>query len=359
MRKTGFLLLLVLAVTACTGEKRTPEKQPSSVSDGKVATSITTIVSSEELILALTPELRHLNKSLANLQVPDQVSRNLFSDTVIVASRLADPMPATKVMEGISKQTWDLAKGSESVARDDLELWKPLFSNVKYIRHGKFYFVSGSFADGSRTEYQANMGSAGSAVLDDDRILGWTAKIEATWSRAPEEDRWTISKWKTKSLETTVARTQLFEDVLDGFIDDDTIYSLATTSLQDQKTSDLYQGTQPNRLKGDKYPFFPSEVTLEHPAVAVVDIDSDGHDDVFVLASALRPDPGSCRSASLADVRDARRSRRSRAVHRIAPLVLRVGSGLPPARSHIECPSGSRLLWHAHRHRVCLLRRPC
>ncbi len=289
MRKTGLVLLFILAGVACwyVASKNWQDdaveigrQQSGSVVEHDA--SVESIVSSEELILALTPELRRLNKSLANLQIPDEVSRDLFADTVMVASRVTDPLPAAEIVEGISRETWDIKDVAESVGRNELVLWEKLFSSVKYIEHGKFYFVRGSFIGPDRTQYQSDLGSTGSALLDDARILGWTAKVEVTWSRAPKDDRWTISSWKTKSLETTVARASIFTDVLADVIEDDAIYSLATTSLQEQKTSDLYLGIQPNRLEGDKYPYFFSEVTLEHPAVAVVDIDSDGYDDVFV-----------------------------------------------------------------------------
>ena len=288
MRITGLLLLFLLAMTACTSEEVPRKTQSDSVSKNDPTESIESIVSSEELILALTPELRRLNKSLANLQVPDEVSKELFSENVEVAARLAASKSKTEIIAGISTQTWDVSDSSKTVARTELVLWEPLFSNVRYVKHGKFYFVSGTFADRDRTEYQSNLGGAGSAVLSDGSILGWSAKIEATWSRVPNEDVWTISKWKTKSFSTTAAVATVFVDVLADVIEDDAIYSLATTSLQDQKTSDLFAGTQPHRLKGDTYPFFFSEVTLEHPSVAIVDIDADGYDDVFVAMQHSR-----------------------------------------------------------------------
>ncbi len=90
---------------------------------------------------------------------------------------------------------------------------------------------------------QSLLGSSGNAQLADGRNFGWTAKVEATWSRSPGEENWSISTWHTKSLKTTVTSVPVFVDVLADALTDDAIYSLA---------------------------------------VAVVDIDSDGYDDVFV-----------------------------------------------------------------------------
>lgn len=292
MRKVGLLLLVLCTAAAiwyfaAKGWRENPDKnepQPAGAvaGDKLMESTIERIVSSEELILALTPKLGRLNKSLANLQLPDPAFNGQFSSKVKVVNRLTTPDQATKLIPGINAQNWTITEHGQSISRDELVLWEKLFENLKYLKHGKFYFIRGSFSDSDRTQYQSLLGSNGSALLNDGSNLGWTAKVEATWSRAPGEKEWKISQWKTKSFQTTVASTALFADVLADSIADKPTWSLATTSRHEQKTSDLFAGVQPDRLKGDKYPFFFSEVTLEHPSVAVVDIDSDGYDDVFV-----------------------------------------------------------------------------
>jgi len=174
------------------------------------------------------------------------------------------------------------------MSSEDLILWEQLFSGIKYLNHGKFNFVRGSFANPERNEYQSLLGSSGSAVLDTGQVLGWSAKVEAVWSRDLTSNEWTISKWKTKSFETTLGEKQIFADVLDQALKDKAAWTIATSALHEQKTSGLYEGKQPERLDGDEYPFFFAETTLEHPSVAVVDIDSDGFDDIFVAMRHTR-----------------------------------------------------------------------
>lgn len=290
-RAFGIVVLSVAIISGCSeaevGQSSATEtEQSSTVSEDQQA--IVSIVSSEELILSLTPQLRKLNRSLANLQMPDEGARELFSNSVEVISRISLPDAEPNSDQGISSTKWNINLEGESTASEDLVLWKPLLSQIKYLKHGKFYFVRGSFVDADRTKYQSLLGSSGSAVLKDGQVLGWSAKVEASWMRDPSGNHWSISKWKTKSLETTRRQAPIFVDVLDEALKDKTAWQLATTALHDQKTSGLYQGKQPQRLAGDNYPFFFAETTLEHPSVAVVDIDSDGFDDIFVTMRHTR-----------------------------------------------------------------------
>ena len=292
LKALGILLLSIAHMSGCSGPESQQsnatetKQQPAAVTENEQ--SIVSIVSSEELILSLTPKLRKLNRSLANLRMPDDVSRELFSKPVEVANYISPPDAEINIAQGISSAKWSVNAAGESTSSVDLVLWEPLLSKIKHLNHGKFYFVRGSFVDSARTKYQSLLGSTGSAVLTDGQVLGWSAKVEAIWGREPASNQWKIGKWKTKSLETTRGEAPLFIDVLDEALKDETAWKLATTALHDEKTSGLYEGKQPERLVGDDYPFFFAETTLEHPSVAVVDIDSDGFDDIFITMRHTR-----------------------------------------------------------------------
>ena len=288
----AILLLSIAFVLGCSGpeaeKKNAAETEQQAVSVSDAEQSIASIVSSEELILSLTPKLKKLNKSLANLRLPDDVSRDLFSNRIEVSNRVSRPQAEIDIDSRISSSKWDINAAGESTSSQELILWEPFFSGIKYLNHGKFYFVRGSFANTERTNYQSLLGSSGSAVLASGQVLGWSAKVEAVWSRDPGSDQWGISEWKTKSLETTVVEKPIFVEVLADVLKDKAAWTLATSALHEQKTSGLYDGRQPGRLEGDTYPFFFAETTLEHTSVAVVDIDSDGFDDMFVTMRHTR-----------------------------------------------------------------------
>jgi len=286
------LLLSIGLVSGCsapeTGQQNAIQTKQQAASFSEDDQSIASIVSSEELILSLTPKLKKLNRSLANLRLPDEVSRELFSNRIDVASRIAPPQAEIDIDSGISSSKWDINEVGESTSSQELILWEPFFSGIKYLNHGKFYFVRGSFTNTDRTKYQSLLGSSGSAVLATGQVLGWSAKVEAVWSRDLNSNQWAISQWKTKSLKTTLADEPIFAEVLDDALKDQAAWKLATSALHEQKTSGLYNGLQPGRLEGDSYPFFFAETTLEHTSVAVVDIDSDGFDDMFVTMRHTR-----------------------------------------------------------------------
>ena len=292
MKALGILVLSIAIVSGCSsaevgqGNAAKPEQGSSAASVNEKA--IASIVSSEELILSLTPKLKKLNRSLANLRLPDAVSRELFSNRIEVANRISPPDAEIDLDQGISFGKWGVKSSGETMSSEDLILWEQLFSGIKYLNHGKFNFVRGSFANPERKEYQSLLGSSGSAVLNTGQVLGWSAKVEAVWSRDLTSNEWTISKWKTKSFETTLGQQQIFANVIDQALKDKAAWTIATSALHEQKTSGLYEGKQPERLDGDEYPFFFAETTLEHPSVAVVDIDSDGFDDIFVAMRHTR-----------------------------------------------------------------------
>ncbi len=291
IKALGILLWSIVLISGCSGpdaEQNNAAETEQTVAASEEEQSISSIVSSEELILSLTPKLKKLNKSLANLRLPDEVSRDLFSNRIEISNRISPPKAKSKIYSGISFLNWDINEASESSSSQELIIWEQLFSEIKYLNHGKFYFVRGSFANPEQTKYQSLLGSSGSAVLATGQVLGWTAKVEAVWSRDPNSDQWAISKWKTKSLKTKLVEEPIFSEVLDDVLKDKSAWRLATSGLHEQKTSGLYNGQQPERLEGDRYPFFFSETTLEHPSVAVVDIDADGFDDMFVTMRHTR-----------------------------------------------------------------------
>ncbi|MEQ8209326.1 MAG: VCBS repeat-containing protein [Lacipirellulaceae bacterium] len=243
------------------------------------------IVSSEELILELTPKIRPLARSLFNLQLPDDSADALFSDQVEIVGRLESPAKDKALPNGLVTRTWNLSTDKERSSRENLTLWNRLFERAKYLENGKFYFIKGAFAEGKPDEFHAVVGSSGLVQYRDDRRSSWSAKLKLIWTRndsLKEESRWQISSWKTDSFKTIESESPLFADVLSPALPEDSSYERATFSQHEKMTSDLLQGKQIDRSEGDNYPFFFAEVTLEHPGVAVVDIDQDGLDDAFI-----------------------------------------------------------------------------
>ena len=294
-KRTIVILLALAAIgsiafASWSSIHRNKQHQSSATQSGgdskpEIESTVRGIVSSEELILELTPRLRSLSKSVSNLQLPDTSAKLLFADQVKIIGRLTSPTDPRSLVNGISSRSWTVSDESEVISANDLALWNRLFTETDYLENGRFYFVKGSFAADTFEEFNSVLGFSGLAKHRDGRIASWNAKINVDWTRGKTRDQnrvWRITSWALDSFDAVETATPFFVDVLESAVTDELIFSRATLSRQEQMTSDLLAGKHIDRRKDDNYPFFFAEVTLEHPGISVVDIDDDGFDDVFV-----------------------------------------------------------------------------
>ena len=130
MKTLGILVLSIAIVSGCSsaevgqGNAAKPEQGSSAASVNEKA--IASIVSSEELILSLTPKLKKLNRSLANLRLPDAVSRELFSNRIEVSNRISPPDAKIDLDQGITFGKWGVKSSGETMSSEDLILWEQL-----------------------------------------------------------------------------------------------------------------------------------------------------------------------------------------------------------------------------------------
>ena len=108
------------------------------------------MVASEEAILQIAPEIKRLNHSVLNLQLPDESTRGSFGAFVevldLVSVELATRGPLGTV--GLAS-VGDVGAGRH-VSREELALWRPLLDHVEYFEHAKFYVIRGHLlVDGS------------------------------------------------------------------------------------------------------------------------------------------------------------------------------------------------------------------
>ena len=91
-----------------------------------------------------------------------------------------------------------------------------------------------------------------------------------------------ILRWHTRKFQTIHSESKLFQDITSSCIDDRAVAAELATSKHEEMTRKLIGGEPVTRRQGETYPFFFPEVTLEQPAVSVVDLDDDGFDDFFI-----------------------------------------------------------------------------
>jgi len=284
----SFVLLTVIAWRFLIGPSRLQQRYKRNVH------LVQQLVTSEEILLELTPKLGLLSRSLKNLQLPTSQARPIFADDVSVSGQLEE----TAADQSSDRATiqWSIADGAESFPRQRLELWPALIHKVNFFEHVKFYFIRGELNPKDSSEFLSTVGFAGLAQLRNSSTQSSSVKtdlhgqLEIRWrksSNPPKPDAglasaWEISHWKLTDFESVQTPQLMFRDVLPEVLQSREMLTKATISKHTSITSDLMAGRDYIFPPGEKYFLFFPDVTLEHPGIAVVDIDGDGLDDIYV-----------------------------------------------------------------------------
>jgi hypothetical protein len=237
---------------------------------------------SEVLYLAVTPTLRALGQSAQNLAFPDPGSHSLFADQVVVGSDLDEAPRVEGRLDEAVLSRWPVADGSRSVPKADLALWRPFFSTVEYFSHAKFFIVNARFVDAPETRWATTMHFAALARLASGTLAQVDGDLEALWVRDPaapqaEPGSWRIAELRTNGFELAEAARPYFDDVADQVLRDPADRDRARTSVYDRLRVEYF------RNKTKPHEFFGHHVAERHSGLAVVDIDADGLDDLYLM----------------------------------------------------------------------------
>ena len=291
MTKYSVIAGLILLVAALVGFNLWPSQRGLQEHRENQATEIEVgnqkvqkLVSSEELLLKLTPRLRGLSTSVMNLQLPDASANQLFAKEVDVSGAWAATGDSPTSDGQSNTHGWHVNDLATVVARESLDFWPALFEVTDYFEHAKFYFIKGLLQENSKDQFKTVVGFEGLANYKNGSKASLHAKLEVDWTlfKSTADADWQITSWKLVDVDATETSQLLFRNVLSEVLDDKALFSRATNSLHAQLTSKLMSGGDYFFPPGEVYPFFFPDVTLEHPGIAVVDIDDDGFDDLYV-----------------------------------------------------------------------------
>ena len=248
------------------------------------------MVASEEAILQVAPEIKRLNHSVLNLQLPDESTRGLFGpfvevrDLVSVELEIRGPLGTVRLasVEDITSPG-DVGTG-RPVSRKELALWRPLLDHVEYFEHAKFYVIRGDLLLDGSGRLETELGFEALARVAQSRI--WLrGELTVTWAAGPSFEvdgppTWNIVGWRSGELKTMSVDRPLFAEVLDQVLEPEALLA-ARRSIQEEYVLE-------SLLNQDGFkrptPYFDIPSGDRHPGVAVTDLDQDGFDDVYVMA---------------------------------------------------------------------------
>lgn len=248
---------------------------------------VSDLVLAETLILKLTIELDGLNQSSKALQLPNKTIQSMFGDSVQVTD-IDGKRSRTGAFESLQTESNRYSIGPATVAaRDELNVWRSLWSQLDSLQNARFYFIDGRFTDKEHNTFVSRMGFEGLGKQKNGERIAIHAKQSVTWTAdplVPREDltRWKITGWQQTSMESQTRKQLMFRDILPGAIEASEQTELLN-SAQDTFITRLVK-QQPMELPYPDLEYvFQSDSTTMHPAVSIVDINDDGWDDFYLM----------------------------------------------------------------------------
>jgi len=246
----------------------------------------------EELHLALVPRFKALGKDILELQVPGFGSRDIFAELVRIQD-LSGPGPGREVEHRLDlvESSWSLAPAA-MVAREELDLWRPLLDELAWVEHAKTYLVKTNHTLGSKeAQAESDAGLSFVARAVDGRVLQVSGHLHVTWSfeaaqgvSETDASGWLVTELVLTDLEVLSAAGLAFEEILDDVIEDPELLQELRSNGSINEVVKILSGEEWE----PPYEYFQARSSEANEAVSVVDYDGDGHDDLYFLADVGR-----------------------------------------------------------------------
>ena len=244
-----------------------------------VQRKVKTIADTENLLQSLSSEMKAIAGSFAEDGQPLPFVEANLEYQGLIDKQLSDLLkPASS--DGLPFSSFEWPISSDTTQASLSKVLSPLVS-VGRIADIKIGTVKGTFLAPDKFEMETKL--EGRLVVEDGKAMGVKGYQTLGWSN---KDGWKLSSWKQKKLKIIAASKTLFENVTESAIPDKTTRdAVLRSSHQELILANSAQANEDGKFKQARpqYKGFSDWYSaFQYPSVSVLDIDSDGHDDLFV-----------------------------------------------------------------------------
>ncbi len=273
--------LLTVFVAGCdrsserTGKQvAVPEHGASLQGDDAV---VSALVRGEETCLTLSGRMNALSKGLLHLRLPATGTEMVFGPEVTVLDLGPGPALANSAM--LELQAWPVATSSQQVKK--IDVWRPLLDAVESFDHARVYVIEGEHPGGDPYRFEANGGFEALAKMKSGEWRSLNGRMRLAWERPKASNSgadWRITAWKTERMDYIASPRRLFGEVLDTAMGGAQEAAKLRRSLHYEAAVKHYR----DGMKALPHPYFAPISANQKEGLAVVDINRDGFDDIYI-----------------------------------------------------------------------------
>lgn len=242
------------------------------------------LAAGEEWILRQTPLLKKMAESAKNLACPGEESLGLFEETLSWTPLASQTKRLTDCpsLPFVKRSDWAPAEGkANTTPAKEAKLLQAAFEGMAGLEKAKFYIESGEFQDALQSKFLAHMGFEGLGKTSAGGWRSFRGDFEVLWRQTALE--WRIAEWRPRSFVTSESPQRFFEEKLQAALPDAAAFQRARESIMEQNIVKLFTTGKFQTTHKLLARYQDLESSYQHPGLAVVDIDSDGWDDLYVM----------------------------------------------------------------------------
>ena len=240
------------------------------------------LVLAEEWILAQTPRLKRLEAALRAGKFPHEASRSLFAQRLAwVDLRPPEPDELQPGLPFVRTGRCLPEESARDAARTEGFLWRSLLGEITRWERARFAFISAEPVDPAH-RMRSTVEFEGLARLEDGRWRALEGRQDLIWERG-EDEVWRIARWNQGPVSWRDSPGLFFRETLDDSLATQADIQRARASRHEQNLIRLFTEGKFTTADPVYSRYQDLESSHQHPGLAVVDIDGDGWDELYVM----------------------------------------------------------------------------